>query len=196
MSNQSVDGSSVLIKNIFPEYVGQYFKEWLFIRCINKEFKYFVKNTNEATRGLFQNPKVDKIKKFIKKFILAQERGRLQDTSNFEISSNDVDNLIKIKKNFDNFNQYIEFCKNCYDDDDQPFIDPYPGFKNIYDDFELFCSKFKIKFEDGDRFLDYYSESESDSDSESDDLVILYDSDSDSESDYLVILYDSDSDSD
>ena len=32
---------------------------------------------------------------------------------------------------------------------------PYPGFKNVYDDFVLFCSKFKIKYEADDRFWDY-----------------------------------------
>ena len=43
--------------------------EYLFIRGINKEFKYFVVNINEATRGLFENHRVDKIKKkLLKKF--------------------------------------------------------------------------------------------------------------------------------
>ena len=130
--------------NKIPDYASDYRNEWLYIRGISKEFKYFVENINEATRGLFQNHKVDRVKKFIKDFLLAQERGRLQDTSNFEISSNDL----------------------CY-------IVPYPGLKNIYDDFELFCSKFKIKYEDGGSFWDYYSDSDSESESESNDLVIL-----------------------
>ena len=148
--------------NKIPEYARNYKNEWLFIRGINKEFKYFVENINEASRGLFENPRVVRIKKFIKRFLLSQERGKLQDTSNFEINNIDIDNLIKIKKNFLNFNQYINFCKSCYDDDDGSFIDPYPGFKNIYDDYELFCSKFKIKYEEGKSFLDYYSDSDSD----------------------------------
>ena len=133
--------------NKIPEYAMDFKNEYLFIRGINKEFKYFVENINEATRGLFENHRVDKIKKFITKFLLAQKLGYLNDVSNFEIKSSDVDYLIKIKKNFDNFNQYIQFCKDCYDDD-QIFIDPYPGLKNIYDDYELFCSKFKIKNEE------------------------------------------------
>ena len=37
--------------------------EYLFIRGINKEFKYVVEDINEATRGLFENHRVDKIKK-------------------------------------------------------------------------------------------------------------------------------------
>ena len=89
--------------------------------------------------------------------MLAQKLGYLNDVSNFEIKSSDVNYLIKIKKKFHNFNQYIKFVKYCYDDDDQIFIDPYPGLKNIYDDYELFCSKFKIK-----------NEEDSDSDSDSD----------------------------
>ena len=88
--------------------------------------------------------------------MLAQKLGYLNDVSNVEIKSSDVDYLIKIKKNFHNFKQYINFCKCCYDDDDEPFIDPYPGFKNIYDDYEIFCSKFKIKYEEGIKsFWDY-----------------------------------------
>ena len=125
--------------------------------------------------------------------MLAQKLGYLNDVSNFEIKSSDVDYLIKIKKNFINFNQYIQFCKDCYDDDDdQIFIDPYPGLKNIYDDYELFCSKFKIKYEDGGSFWDYYTDSESDSESDG------VDSDSESDGvdsdDLKVILSDSDSD--
>ena len=169
--------------NVIPEYARDFKNEYLFIRGINKEFKYVVENINEATRGLFENHRVDKIKKFIKKFLLAQKLGYLNDVSNFEIKNSNIDYLIKIKKNFLNFNQYINFCKSCYDDDDGSFIDPYPGFKNIYDDFELFCSKFKIKYEEGTSFWDYFTDSDSDSDSDgvdSDDLeVILSDSDSD-----------------
>ena len=157
--------------NKIPEYARDFKNEYLFIRGINKEFKYFVENINEASHGLFENHRVVKIKKFIKKFLLAQKLGYLKDISNFEIKSSDVDYLIKIKKNFKNFKQYIEFC---YDDDDQIFIDPYPGFKNIYDDYEMFCSKFKINCEDSD------SDSDSDSDGlNSDDLENLF-SDSDS----------------
>ena len=161
--------------NKIPEYAREYKKEYLLIIGINKEFKYFVENIDDATRGLFENHKVVRIKYFIKRFLKGQERGKLQDISTLEIESSVVYNLIKIKKNFLNFN-----C--CYDDEDVSFIDPYPGFKNIYDDFELFCSKFKIKYEEGiNSFWDYCTDSDSDSDGvNNDDLeVILSDSDSD-----------------
>ena len=153
----------MLIKNI-PDYTKDFKNEYLFILGINNEFKYFLDNMNEATRGLFENNKVDKIKKFIEKFLLYQNLGHFKDVSNFEIKSSDIKNLIKIKKNFNDFNRLIEYKKDCYDGDEQNFIVPYPGFKNIYDHFELFCSKFKIKYEADDRFWDYNADSDRDRD--------------------------------
>ena len=161
----------MFIKNI-PDYAKDFKNEYLFILGINNEFKYFLDNMNEATRGLFNIFRVDKIKKFIGKFLLHQNSGYFKDVSNFEIKSSDVKNLIKIKKIFNDFNLFIKYKKDSYYGDEQNYITPYPGFKNIYDDFELFCSKFKIKYEAADRFWDYNAESDrycfSDSDSDSD----------------------------
>ena len=153
----------MFIKNI-PDYAKDFKNEYLFIIGINNEFKYFLDNIKEATHGLFENFRVDKIKKFIGKFLLYQNSGYFKDLSNFEIKSSDVKNLIKIKKIFNNFKKTI----NSYHGDEQNFIVPYPGFKNIYDDFELFCSKFKIKYEADDRFYYYNAVSDNFSDSDSD----------------------------
>ena len=150
--------------NKIPEYAREYKKEYLFIRGINKELQYFVDNIDNATRGSFESHRVDRIKYFIKRFLKGQERGKLKDISNFEIKNVDFDNLIRIKKNFINFDQFIGLSLSCYDEEDLPFIFPYPGFYNIYYDFELFFSKLKIKYEDGGIFLDY-TDSDSDSDS-------------------------------
>ena len=87
----------MFIKNI-PDYAKDFKNEYLFILGINNEFKYFLDNMNEATRGLFNNFRVDKIKKFIGKFLLYQNSGYFKDLSNFEIKSSDIKNLIKIKK--------------------------------------------------------------------------------------------------
>ena len=161
-----------MISKVIPDYAKDFKNEYLFILGINNEFKYFLDNIKEATHGLFENFRVDKIKKFIGKFLLYQNSGYFKDLSNFEIKSSDVKNLIKIKKFFNDFNQLIKYKKDCYCGDEQKFIIPYPGFKNIYYDFELFCSKFKIKYEADDRFWDYnddrycyrYCYSDSDSD--------------------------------
>ena len=90
--------------NVIPQYARDFKNEYLFIRGIDKEIRYFVDHIDEAFRGLFENHRVVRIKKFIKQFLLGQKKGKLQDTSNFEINNIDIDNLIKIEKNFLNFN--------------------------------------------------------------------------------------------
>ena len=141
--------------NNTPDYAKDFKNEYLFIIGINNEFKYFLDNMNEATRGLFENFRVDKIKKFISKFLSYQNSGHFKDLSNFEIKSSDIKNLIRIKKIFNDFNNFINYRKDFYDEDEQNLVNPYPGFINIYDDFVLFCSKFKIKYEPKDKFWDY-----------------------------------------
>ena len=169
--------NSIKSNNKIPQYATNFKKEYLFIRGINKEFKYFVDNIDDASCGLFESHRVDRIKYFIKRFLKCQEKGKLKDVSELEIDEDDVDYLIKIKKNFDNFNQLINYRLE-YEDDD--FYNPYPaGFKNIYDDFELFFSKLKIKYE-------YDCDSDSDSDSDSEYLNFSY---TDSESEYLNFSY-------
>ena len=112
------NSESTQIKSKIPEYAKDFKKEWLFIRGINKEFKYFVDNINDATRGLFQNHRVDRIKYFMKRFLIGQEKGKLKYISDKEILEKDVCYISKIKEHFNNFNQYIKFVKDCYDDDD------------------------------------------------------------------------------
>ena len=63
----------MLIKNT-PDYAKDFKNEYLFIIGINNEFKYFLDNMNEATRGLFENFRVDKIKKFIGIFFISKFR--------------------------------------------------------------------------------------------------------------------------
>ena len=75
--------------NKIPEYAREYKKEYLYIRGINKEFKYFVDNLDDATRGLFESHKVDRIKYFIKRFLRGQERGKLRDISEFMLPKYD-----------------------------------------------------------------------------------------------------------
>ena len=158
--------------NKIPEYAKNYKKEYLLIRGINKELKYFVDYIDNAGSGLFESHRVDRIKYFIKRFLRGQEKGKLKDISNFEIDEDVVVNLIEIKKNFDNFNQFINFCFSCYDEENEPFINPYPGFENIYYDFISFSNKLNIKYEE---------DSDSDSDSEFENVYVNGFSDSDSE---------------
>ena len=143
--------------NKIPEYAREYKREYQFIRGINKEFKYFVDNLDNATTGLFENHRVDRIKYFIKRFLRGQEKGKLKDISEFEIEYDIVFNLIKIKNELNKIDQYLDFILNCYHKEDLIFINTYPGFIDFFYYFNLFFTKLNIKYE-------YDSDSDSDSD--------------------------------
>ena len=158
-----------MFRRVIPVYAGDYKKEYLYIIGINKEFKHILDKIDDLNNGLFESNRVNRIKNIIKGFLRAQERGKLKDISGIVFNDYEVNNIIKIKKNFSMFKLRYDFC---IEGDDG--FDPYPGFKEFYDICELFYND--IKFTS-------YSESESESESESDIEINYYDSDSDSDSD-------------
>lgn len=95
------------------------------------------------------NPKVDELKKLIVDFyheIFSGNFRDFRDLSNFEIKSDDIINLVTFKKILNDFKRIINYRRRYY----QNFVIPFPGFENIYYDFDLFCSKFKINNEDNE----------------------------------------------
>ena len=166
--------------NKIPEYARDYKKEYLYIRGLDKEFEYFINKLDKLNEGLFESNIADRIKYNMKRFLRAQEKGKIKNISNFMLPSNVFNNLIFINEQFEFYKQrYDAFC----DDDDygsdsdddsvsEYLVDgkPYPGFKEFYDIFKNIFSQ--IKNEDSD----------SDDDSDIEDFdIILPDSDSDSE---------------
>ena len=172
MSYQSVGVTGFTSFNKIPEYAREYKREYLFIIGLNKEFKYIIDFMKEYDNE-FKSHKLDIIMKFIKRFLRAQEKGRLKDISNLEFNYDDVDNIIELIRNLP---EYLCFIQHHYDwsrDDDESLISRYEIYK---DDLELFLSKLNIEIE--------YSDSDSDSDSDYDDYnIILPNSDSDTDSD-------------
>ena len=145
--------------NKIPEYAREYKREYQFIRGINKEFKYFINKLDNLNNGLFESYIADRIKYFMKRFLRAQEKGKLKDISEFEIEYDIVFNLNKIKNKLNNIDQYLDFILNCYHKEDLIFINTYPGFIDFFYYFNLFFTKLNIKYE-------YDSDSDSDSDSD------------------------------
>ena len=117
-----------------PEYARDFKKEYLFIRGINKEFKYFVDNINEATRGLFENHRVARIKYFIKRFLKGQERGKLQDISSL------------ILRDYD-FSFIEDLCLILIYENDFEDIDNL-DYRDFYELFFKFYDKRKIEYFD------------------------------------------------
>ena len=168
--------------NKIPPYAQNYKKEYLFIRGINKEFKYILDKLDDLNNGLFQSKRVSRIMQLIKRYLRARERGKLGGISEIEFNKYEVDNIIEIKENFSMFKLKYDFC---IEGDDG--YDPYPGFKEFYDICESFYNDLK-----------FISDSDSDSDSDNDcNIKIEYDSDNDSDNDrdIKIVLYDSKSDS-
>ena len=69
-----------MFSKVIPDYARDFKNEYLFIKGINFEFMYFVVNIDQAKSGLFENKRVERVKKFIKKFLLAQKLGYLNDS--------------------------------------------------------------------------------------------------------------------
>ena len=138
-----------------PHYAREYKKEYLYIRGLNKEFKYLYNHLDEINDGLFKSKRCDRLCNLIKRFLRGQEKGKLKDISEFEIEYDIVFNLNKIKNELNNIDQYLDFILNCYHKEDLIFINTYPGFIEFYYYFNLFFTKLNIKYE-------YDSDSDSD----------------------------------
>ena len=175
------------MNNKIPFYASEYKREYLFIRGLNKEFKYLINKLDNLNNGLFESNISNRIKYNMKRFLRGQEKGKIKDISNLMFQIDDLNNLIFINQQFGYYKlRQDAFCEDSdhndyYSDDDSDddgngeyLVDgkPYPGFKEIYDIFKVFFNQ--IKYEDSD--------SDSDSDIEDFDIV-LPDSDDDSDSD-------------
>ena len=103
--------------NKIPEYAREYKKEYLFIRGINKEFKYFIDKLDDLNNGLFESHRADRIKNFMKRFLRAQEKGKLKDISNMVFREDDVDNLVFINKQFSMYKIRWDYFNDSDEDD-------------------------------------------------------------------------------
>ena len=174
-----------------PPYATNSKKEYLFIRGLNKEIKYFFDNLDQINNGLFETKNSNRIKCIMKRFLRAQEKGKLNnDISNLIFQADDIRNFININENFDlykiRYDAFCEYSDSDSDSDDEDYTlseylldgKPYPGFIEIYDIFKMIFNQ--LKYEGWDY----------DSDSDIEDLeFVLPDSDIE---DLEFVLSDSD----
>ena len=173
--------------NQIPDYGREYRNDYLFIRGIDTCFKFFWDNTWKADKGIFQNNRVEIIKKKINKLDQAQRLGYLNDISNMEIDEQDVFYSSSLLEELNDFTDYHvdddwEFDQERFD----RFVDrDFPGYKNLVECIELFHSKFKMVF-DKNKIKIIWPDSDSDSDDDgvdSDDIKDILNGCEDSESD-------------
>ena len=146
MSYQTVGVSGLTSKNKIPEYAREYKREYLFIRSLNKEFEYFI-NFMRYDDVEYKPHKVDRIMGFVKRFLRAQEKGRLKDISDFEFDYDDIYNIIKFKNDLPEYYCYIQNLHDWRKYEDKTTVSRYEIYKN---DLELFFSKLNIGIEDSD----------------------------------------------
>ena len=132
---------------------------------------YLINKLDTLNHGLFESKTVVGIKNIMKRFLRAQEKGKLKNISNFILPSDITCNLNSINKNFELYKlRYDAFCGDDFvygGDSDEYFVDgkPYPGFIEFYDIFKKIYNQIKNEDEDEDDYEDYD--------------IILLDSDSD-----------------
>ena len=166
LAQPSITQNTTQPTNKIPEYAKDFKNEWLFIRGINKKCGEFLIKLDFG-RDILISPLANSLKYFIKKFLKAQERGRLKDISCFYFKYFDANNIECLEEQLDNYRDlYVdpdsyEFDQECYD----LFIDKdYPGFKEFFELISLFNDK--IKKENPTFNLNFDSESESESESD------------------------------
>ena len=157
--------------NKIPHYAENYKKEYLFIRGINKDFKYLINKLDKLNHGLFESKTVVRIKNIMKDFLKGQEKGKLKNISGMIIPSDDFSNLININHQFDLYKQRYDAFDDCDSDSDSDSDDgngeylvdgkPYPGFIEFYDIFKKIYNQIKIiSYSDSDCDCDDYSDYE------------------------------------
>ena len=101
--------------NKIPEYASEYKKEYLYIRGLNKEFEYFINKLDNINNGLFESNISNRIKYIMKRFLRAQEKGKLKDISEFMLARYDycfIEEIyisIEYGFKFGDYSDYIEF---------------------------------------------------------------------------------------
>ena len=179
LSQTELIGDMTGKKSKIPIYASDYKREYLFIRGLNSYFKCFSKKLDCINHGLFESNISNIIKKYMKRFLRAQEKGKFNNINNLIIPSYDIDiirDMLFINENFELYKiRYDFFCDNGNDDYDNDngeyFVDgkPYPGFKEFYDIFKMILNQ--INYRD----YNYYNiDSDSDSNSDSDSDFSIY----------------------
>ena len=152
-----------------PIYASDYKREYQFIRGLNQDIKYFINKADLLNQGLFETKNSNRIKYNMKRFLRAQEKGKLKDISEFKPDYDIIANFIEVNEYFDIYKcRYDYYCENgCGDvyydsdgdviNDDSLYLvdgDPFPGFIEIYDTFKMIFNQ--IQYEECDSEIDIY----------------------------------------
>ena len=120
-------------KSKIPIYASDFKREYLFIRGLNTYFKCFTKKLDCLNRGLFESNTSNTIKKYMKRFLRSQEKGKFNHLNNLIIPSYDLDIIRDIIFINEQFEYYKRRCICDLSDDSDDDNGGYGGYDG-YDD--------------------------------------------------------------
>ena len=151
------NSESIKRKNKIPEYAKDFKREWQYIQGINQKCGEFIHRLNGG--DIFNSIPANNIKRHIKSFLKAQERGRLKDISGFYFEYFDASNFECLLEQMDEFyDLYLD--PNCFEIIDSHF----PGYREFVELIRIINDK----IEKEDPIFKNNIDSDSDSDSDSD----------------------------
>ena len=153
------------ISGAIPEtsHIPEYKRVCQYIKWINEESEEFLMKLDFG-RDILNGPLSNRLKRHIKKFLQAQECGRLKDISNFYFKHFDANNIDCLEEQLDNYRDFYVNPDSCEFEEEryESRIDiDFPGFKELFELVSLLNDKIKKE----------------------DPIIILPDSDDDSDSD-------------
>ena len=122
------------IKSKIPDYAKDFKKEWLCIRGINKTCGGFIRRLDFGG-DLFNSPQANRLKKYIRQILRAEELGHIKDVSSF-----------RIKEIYDVYNLLKFFHKMKYDEIFDGNFNSHPGYTEFYECFSKFINKLNFEF--------------------------------------------------
>ena len=122
--------------NKIPEYAGDYKKEYLLIKGIDKMCFNFISKYETDNEKLFYTEYYGRIKYFIKRFLKGQERGKLQHISSLILRKYDFSFIEDL--------YLILIYENDFEDIDN--LD----YRDFYELFFKFYDKIKIEYYNDD----------------------------------------------
>ena len=156
-------------KSKIPLYASDFKREYQFIRGLNLYCGRLSKRLDRLNHGLFETDLAITIKKYMKRFLRAQEKGKFTNISKFVFPNDDdiYNYIIIMNENFLSYKLRYDFFVNDDDDDgycinydtddtddtdntddsvSEYFVDgkPYPGFIEFYDIFKKIYNQLKI----------------------------------------------------
>ena len=156
-----------------PIYASDFKREYLFVRGLNTYFKCFTKKLDCLNHGLFESNISNTIKKYMKRFLRAQEKGKFTNMNKLKIPSYHND----IIRNIQFINEQFEIYKlRCifFDTDDEnnrygshddwgaSLVDSklFPGFKEFYNIFTKIFDQLNYNSYDCESESESYSDIE------------------------------------